>query len=93
LGYWHILAGHGWSLADDADTRVALEDPTPLPGTNPNGTDNQRVFYGPKYLGSSGSVCRRVVLVDFGTASGDPGPKGIITSYGANVNRLPVGYQ
>jgi hypothetical protein len=91
-GYWHILAGHGWSLADDADTRTALEDPTPIPGQAANQA-NPYVFYGPKYAGISGAVCRRVVVVDFGTAPGNPGPKGIITSYGADVNTLPSGYQ
>ena len=91
-GYWHILAGHGWSLADDADTRAALEDPTPEPGTNTGRIDSY-VFYGPKYLGTGNVACRRVVLVEFGTAGGDPGPKGIITSYGADVTTLRPGLQ
>jgi hypothetical protein len=91
-GYWHIRAGHGWSLADDADTRIALEDPTPIPATDRKGVDPYE-FHGPKYPGKGGAVCRRVVLVDFGTTAGDPGPKGIITSYGADVNTLRVGYR
>jgi hypothetical protein len=92
-GYWHILAGHGWSLADDTDTRAALEDPTPRPSIVPGATSSRYVFTGPKYPGSGSVWCRRVVIVDFGTLPGDPGPKGIITSYGADVNRLPAGYQ
>lgn len=88
-GYWHILAGHGWSLVDDASTRTALEDPTPRPGTNADAIDAYE-FYGPEYSGNDSVTCRRIVLVEFGTAAGDPGPKGIITSYGADVTRLPL---
>lgn len=88
-GYWHILAGHGWSLADDAATRLALEDPTPVPST----MENSYVFYGPRYPGTGGAICRRIVVVAFGTTTGDPGPKGIITSYGADVTTLRAGEQ
>jgi hypothetical protein len=85
-GYWHILAGHGWSLADDAATRTALDDPAPLPGKNANRIDSYE-FLGPEYLGTGEVQCRRMVLVEFGPASG---PLGIITSYGMKVTGLPL---
>jgi hypothetical protein len=87
-GYWHILAGHGWSLADDEATRTALEDPDPLPGTNADALEAWE-FYGPEYSGT-GVTCRREVLVEFDTAPGDSGPKGIITSYGVPLADIPI---
>jgi len=86
-GYQHIKAKHGWSRADDTDTRSALET-TPHPSDNENGTEDSFEYFGPQYS-QNGLTCVRVVLVDYGTASGDPGPKGIITSYGADGNTVP----
>jgi hypothetical protein len=91
-GYRHIRAGHGWSLADDADTRIALVDGVPRPSRNPRSKDAQ-VYYGPKYPGSVGETCRREVVVEYGVWDGEqwdgtPAPRGIITSFGRNVANL-----
>jgi hypothetical protein len=86
-GYRHIKAGHGWTLADDGATRTALKT-FGEQSYNANAL-NAYVYYGPKYSGSGGITCRREVLVEYGTVVGEPGPKGIITSYGRDVNDLP----
>jgi hypothetical protein len=83
-GYQHIKAKHGWSRADDAATRSAL-----LNRAIPSGdvTDSY-YFIGPEYQ-QGGVECVREVLANFAAAEGDPAPKGIITSYGRNLNDLP----
>lgn len=88
-GYRHIKAGHGWSLTDDADTRDALG--TMGFRSYTKNALNAYVFYGPKYAGTGGATCRREVLVEYGTAVGESGPKGIITSFGRNIDTL--GYE
>jgi hypothetical protein len=84
-GYRHIAAGHGWSLDDDAATREALIDGRVRPSQNADASDGW-VFIGPPYPGTGGVICRRDVIVDFGTKAGEPGPKGIITSFARSIN-------
>ncbi len=85
-GYSHIAAKHGWSLEDDADTRVALRSVV-FPSRNERTADGWD-FFGPTYRQNS-LTCTREVAVDFGTTSGEPAPRGIITSYGRDVTELP----
>jgi hypothetical protein len=85
-GYQHIQARHGWSLADDTDTRSALET-TPFASRNERAIDAY-VYFGPEYS-QNGLTCVREVLAEYGTATGEPGPKGIITSFALQTSELP----
>ncbi|HVE68347.1 MAG TPA: hypothetical protein VNB64_07180 [Solirubrobacteraceae bacterium] len=81
FGYRHILHRHGWSAADEADTRTAMLFDTE-PTIDSNGFD---LYEGPEYQ-QGNSICRRDVVVSYDRAGidakwGKP-PKGIITSYG-----------
>jgi hypothetical protein len=85
-GYQHIAAKHGWSRADDTATRTAL-DGFSRPSKNPDALEAY-VFYGPEYR-QAGRTCVRVVVVEYEAAEGEPEPKGIITSFGGDIARLP----
>ena len=64
FGYRHIAAKHGWSLADDAATRDALNFSS---GTPQSVGVNRRRFVGPQYPSpKDGRPCVRIVSVEYG---------------------------
>jgi hypothetical protein len=77
-GYRHILAKHGWSELDQQETEEALVDDAD-PSQTPNGNwDYETPLSTP---GQGGVSCTRTVIVDFRTGNGDPGPRGVVTSF------------
>ncbi|HVO55420.1 MAG TPA: hypothetical protein VMT37_13495 [Solirubrobacterales bacterium] len=81
-GYRHIVAKHGWSELDRAETELALElDLTPLEESS--GKWKYEEF---DPIGGVGGVeCVRAVIVKFETKEGDPAPLGIVSSYNIAV--------
>jgi hypothetical protein len=75
-GFRHVAIGHGWDHGDDrSDTQAALLDPTPeadQPGSH-------RFYF--FYVGPNRTPCTRRVVARFATLSGEPGERGIITSF------------
>ncbi|MDX6549473.1 MAG: hypothetical protein QOJ31_157, partial [Gaiellales bacterium] len=76
FGYRHIAAKHGWTVADQLATQVALN----LPPIDVQGTTY--VYLGPEYPGPvAGAICKRRVVVQ--TRPDYQGKaKEILTSYG-----------
>ena len=82
-GLAHIIAGHGWASGDDRRTRVAFASGQYERNQRPN--IDGWIVIGPTYPGDGGVQCQRLVVVEYGTRSGEPAPKGIITSYGRSL--------
>jgi hypothetical protein len=84
-GYQHIKAKHGWSSVDERSTRAAL-----LTSAYPNRTWAEAWdFIGPAYT-QGRTLCTREVIVNFAVQGEEPQPRGISTSYGRRVDRLPA---
>lgn len=86
-GYRKIQAKHGWGPSDAAATRETLLTPWKTSKQEePAGSTSLR-FTGFEYS-RGGALCRRVVVVEFGSADSEV-PKGIITSFGAYQGEAP----
>jgi hypothetical protein len=84
-GYQHIKAKHGWSSVDERSTRAAL-----LTSAYPNRRWAEAWdFIGPAYT-QGRMLCTREVTVNFAVQGEEPQPRGIVTSYGRRVDRLPA---
>lgn len=89
-GYRKIQAKHGWTAADRTATATALLDPAPILDPR-SGQRDRYIFIGPEYPGPTGSVCERVVVVEYGLsdddiAKGATAAAGILTSFGQRAN-------
>lgn len=82
FGYRKIAAKHGWSPLDEAATRDVLMTRQPI--YIPFRGNDRWQFVGQPYPGRDGRPCVRIVIVDYGLASGKSQPEGIITSYGGD---------
>jgi hypothetical protein len=77
-GYRHTAWNHGWTAADDTQTRQALLVPAF------EGNADHRVHIGPTFKVNGLKCVRRVVValgIERSSYGTDPQPKGIITSY------------